>query len=537
MGAVVFGLEIGYWSQLSIMSSFQKVMTGNALKPLSADELSWLSSSYLLVAGFFALPFVSSLFTDGLGRRWTIIIAGLVFAVSQTLQCAAVNPAMMWAGRTLIGVPVAFCVTTVPMYLSEISPREIRGFLGGMFQFTLCFFMVISALIAWQISVHCHDSHGFRWAIVYHIPVGLATSILMYLSVESPRYLLLKGRTEEAEATMYKLRTGAPQAAIAEEWRLMQEDVEAEKALGESTYKGLFTGFPLRIMIVTVLVQGLQQFSGQNAINNFGPGMYSATGQDGVMWDVIGKAAQWAMTIPSALLVDKAGRRTFLIGGAGLACAIMCVMGILALTSMHRPGMCIRADTCTPGVGFCTSEGTYDGVFTSVADLHAAVGQNATYVNSDTMRLDCLYTGNGAPTAENGGMTHVSDGVAWTIVLCITLYGALFGLTLGPIGWTYNAEIAPLKYRAKILGMAAASNLFCNFIINHFSAGWMKNLGFPSFFIYGGCMAFATLMFWWLPETAGVTLEDVTERFERKFRCQYLENTDDVKPKEMSGEF
>jgi len=74
-------------------------------------------------------------------------------------------------------------------------------------------------------------------------------------------------------------------------------------------------------------------------------------------------------------------------------------------------------------------------------------------------------------------------------------------------------------------------------IINHFSAGWMKNLGFPSFVIYGGCMAFATVMFWWLPETAGVTLEDVTERFERKFRCQYLENTDDVKPKEMSGEF
>ena len=132
LGAVLFGSELGYWGQTNNFASFNRALTGSTLIDPTASEMSLLTCTLYVVGAIFALPPVTSLFADGIGRRKTIIVAGILFAIAMAMQASAASvsypasKALLWSGRALLGIPVAFSVTTSPMFLSEIAPKESR---------------------------------------------------------------------------------------------------------------------------------------------------------------------------------------------------------------------------------------------------------------------------------------------------------------------------------------------------------------------------------------------------------------------------
>jgi MFS family permease len=172
--AVLFGSEIGYWSQTSNFVSFNRVLTGSTITDPTAQELSLLTCTLYMVATIFALPPVTSLFADGIGRRKTIIVAGILFAIAMTMQASAASvsypasKALLWSGRALLGIPVAFSVTTSPMFLSEIAPKESRVsieeyccFVSFVRSFVRSFFLIsshINNLRFFLFLLHSRDS-------------------------------------------------------------------------------------------------------------------------------------------------------------------------------------------------------------------------------------------------------------------------------------------------------------------------------------------------------------------------------------------
>jgi len=114
LGAVLFGAEIGYWGQATSMVSFNRAMTGSVDIEPSGGELAFITCTLYIVGTIFALPPVTRIFAGGLGRRKTIMISGVLFAIAMAMQAASANisyPAsksLLWAGRAVLGVPVAF---------------------------------------------------------------------------------------------------------------------------------------------------------------------------------------------------------------------------------------------------------------------------------------------------------------------------------------------------------------------------------------------------------------------------------------------
>jgi MFS family permease len=540
LGAVLFGAEIGYWSQTSNFVSFNRVMTGDMDVEISANELTLLTCTLYIVGFLFALPPVTRIFAGGLGRRMTLIISGFLFAVAMAMQASAAHisypasKALLWSGRALLGVPVAFSVTTSPMFLSEISPYEHRGLIGGLFQFSLMVFLVVASGIGMAINSSFPDSdNAYQYSVWWMVPLGLLVSGAMYFSNETPQFLLLNGKDDEAEAVLYHLRKGADEKATRREFKLMKDDILAQKSLGDVTLKGLFSGFTLRIIIIVCVTQFLQQFSGMNVLNNFSPKLYSSLVSNPDMMGFIGNVIQLIATIPSALLVDRLGRRPLLMFGAAFLALAWTVIGILGVVSFNHPEHCYKILDCPEGGDYyCDSDALFTTQEMAIENVCgvASSGSSSNYTAcsdelnltpSDSFNLDCLYTGDGAPTAAHPH-PFVSPIVGYVFIAMTYTVSFVFGLTLGPVIWSYNAEIAPAAVRAQIVGLSAASNLFFNAVVVSPMIGELINsLGFNSFWVFVVIMSIAFVVFYWLVETKDLPVEIVTEKWEEKLNCKY----------------
>jgi len=542
LGAVMFGSEIGYWGQTSDFVSFNRVMTGNTEILPDNKEISTLTLTLYIVATIFALPPVTRIFADGIGRRKTIIVAGMLFAVAMAMQASAASisyPAskyVLWTGRALLGIPVAFSITTSPMFLSEIAPKAHRGFITGLFQFALNLFLAIAGGIGWAISsTHPDSEDAYQYSVWWMVPVGLLVSVAMYFCCETPQFLLLKGEDEEAERVLFHLRKGGDDETTREEFKLMKEENEVEKKLGEATYGQLFSGFPLRIVIVTVLMQALQQWSGMNMLNNFAPKLYVGVTSNPAMFGFLGNVVQFLGTIPSALIVDKVGRRPLLMGGAATLCLAWVIIAILGDTVIQHPDQCLKVLDCPQSVQQACDDGALflsedmgiesvcGGLFEQSSDDYAQCASGLTFTDADTFNLACIYTGDGAPTAADP-TAIVASGIGYLILVLTFVINFVFGFTLGPVVWSYNAEIAPVKFRALILGLAAASNLAWNGVIVFVPSIIINSLGFDTFWLFAGFMVAAFLYFYWIVETKGLSLEVITEKWEEKLGCKYADH-------------
>jgi len=535
LGAVLFGAEIGYWSQATSMVSFNRAITGNVDIEPSGSELTLLTCTLYIVGTIFALPPVTRIFAGGLGRRKTIMISGVLFAIAMAMQAASASipyPAsksLLWAGRALLGVPVAFSVTTSPMFLSEISPKEHRGLITGMFQLTLTISMVIASGIGLAINTNYPDSdNSYQYAIWWMVPLGLCVSLAMYFNYESPQFLLISGKDEEAKEVVLYLRKGVEETKAYHEFESLRDEITEEKAQGELTLKRLFSGYTLRIVMIVIFMQFLQQFSGVNVLNNFAPKLYESVSSSPDLLAWIGLVAQFLGTIPSALLVDRLGRRPLLIFGAVFLVVLWGVIGIMGATIIHHPENCYKILNCPEGYE-CDSDARFTSQSMATENVCGDVGsvgytscsEGLTLVASDTFNLGCLYSGDGAPTADNPYPT-LSLPVGYVFVAMTYVIAFIFNVTIGPIVWSYNAEIAPSIAQAQIVGLSAASNLFFNgIIVSPVIGNLIVALGFEAFWIFVVIMAVGAAFFYWIVETKDQSIAIITEKWEEKLKCEY----------------
>lgn len=106
------------------------------------------------------------------------------------------------------------------------------------------------------------------------------------------------------------------------------------------------------------------------------------------------------------------------------------------------------------------------------------------------------------------------DSITKGVIVCSYLFVCSFAITMGPVSWTYPAEIFPMRVRAKAVSVSTATNWAFNFALAWAVPPGLSTIGYKTYFIFG-TFNFAAFIhiFFMFPETAGRTLEEIEEVF------------------------
>ncbi|KNE87698.1 hypothetical protein PSTG_18911, partial [Puccinia striiformis f. sp. tritici PST-78] len=140
----------------------------------------------------------------------------------------------------------------VPMYQSECAPKWIRGAVVACYQWAITIGLLVAAIVV-------NATKDIDNASAYRIPIGIQfvwaviLSLGLYILPESPKYLILKGREEEAKNSLARLLSiPATSPQVLSEYEEVCESLRAERALGTSTYADCFKSGPGRYRLRTL---------------------------------------------------------------------------------------------------------------------------------------------------------------------------------------------------------------------------------------------------------------------------------------------
>jgi SP family galactose:H+ symporter-like MFS transporter len=290
---------------------------------LSAFEQSSVVSVLLL--GAVAGALLSGRVSDRIGRRAILGILAVIFTLGIATTAVATAYGTMLVGRIVMGVGVGGVSATVPTYLAEISPAQIRGRMLTLNQLLI----VIGLLASYLVNLAFAGSGDWRamfW--IGAIPSAVLAVVSLRLP-ESPAWLFAHGRVDEARAVIGSVtERGGPDMVIA---RYEREDAErrradAENPSGRRGMRALAAPHVRPALVVGLGLAVLQQFAGINTILYYAPTIMQETGlnaSNSIFYSVFIGVINLVMTIVSIRLVDRLGRRPLLLASlAGMAVSI-----------------------------------------------------------------------------------------------------------------------------------------------------------------------------------------------------------------------
>jgi MFS transporter, SP family, galactose:H+ symporter len=314
LAGLLFGLDIGVIAGALpfIAKDFQ----------VNDHTQEWIVSSMMVGAAVGALA--AGWLSFRLGRKYSLLLGAALFIVGSLLCASAPNPAFLIGSRFVLGVAVGIATFTAPLYLSEIAPGEVRGAMVSAYQLMI----TVGILIAFLSDTAFSASGAWRWMLgVVAIPAALFLLGVLTLP-RSPRWLMMKGRSEDARKVLNSLR--AETAVVEQEMKDIARQLEVKEQ-----------GFALlrksrdfrRSLALGVMLQVVQQLTGINVVMYYAPrifGMAGYSGHQAQLWGtVIVGAVNVVATFIAIGLVDRWGRRPILLTGFGVMTFGMGALGWL----------------------------------------------------------------------------------------------------------------------------------------------------------------------------------------------------------------
>jgi MFS transporter, SP family, sugar:H+ symporter len=393
---------------------------------------------------------------DRWGRTHVMVAGAVLFSVSSILSAIAFSAWDLAIWRFMAGVGIGIASVIAPAYIAEIAPAALRGRLGSLQQLAITI-GIFAALLSDQVLAESAGGaantlwlgwEAWRWMFVVAVIPAAAYGLLAMRMPESPRYLVTRGRDDEARRVLSSV-LGPDEDVddrIAEIRRTIAQDAENAE-LG--TLKG--DRFGLKpIVWVGILMAIFQQFVGINVIFYYSTTLWQAVGFDesqSFLISTITAVTNVAVTFIAIALIDKIGRRPLLlVGSAGMAVSL----GLMAVAFTQASG--------------------------SGTDIVLAAPWN---------------------------------GVA---LVAANAFVVFFGATWGPLMWVLLGEMFPNRIRAAALGVGAAANWLANFAVTLTFPPMLSTFGPAVPYTVYGIFAVLSFFFVLtrIPETKGIELEDMS---------------------------
>lgn len=405
--------------------------------------------------------------SDYIGRRYTIVLSSVIFLVGAILMGYGPNYAVLMAGRCIAGIGVGFALMIAPVYSAEISSPTSRGTLTSLPELCISFGILLGYVSNFGFG-KLTLKLGWRMMLGIAALPSIALALCILKMPESPRWLVMQGRLEDAKNILLQVSNSKEEAYLRlNDIKLAagfdekcDQNVVVElpsNSRGQGVWKELF----LRprpavrwILIAAIGIHFFEHATGIEAVVLYSPRIFKKAGvtsKDKLLLATVGVGLTKTIFILTAtFLLDRVGRRRLLLTS---------VTGMILALSM---------------LGF-----------------------------SLTM------------------VEHSTEKLMWGIILSIAsvyTYVAFFSIGLGPITWVYSSEIFPLKLRAQGASVGVAVNRVMNATVSMSFISIYKAITIGgAFFMFAGISILAWLFFFFfLPETKGVPLEDMEMLFSKK---------------------
>ncbi|PIN24145.1 putative transporter (major facilitator superfamily) [Handroanthus impetiginosus] len=406
--------------------------------------------------------------SDYIGRRYTIMLASIIFMLGSILMGYAPSYGVLLAGRCTAGIGVGFALMIAPVYAAEISSANTRGLLSSLPEIGISVGILLGYI---SNNVFARLSLKLGWRVM----LGIAAAPSLFLAIgilkmpESPRWLVMQGRVGEAKNTLYKVCDDGEEAehrlkeikrAAGIDENCNSDVVEVSKLRkpageGEIWKELIFRPTPtVRWMLIAgVGVHFFEHATGTEAVILYGPRIFKKAG--------------------------VTARRKLLLATVGV--------GLTKLTFI------------TISTFIIDSVGRRKLLLFSIAGMVVALTGLAT----------CL-------TATE----RAEEKLIWALVLSLIfvyMFIMFFNVGLCPVCWVYSSEIFPMKLRAAGASVCVAVNRVMNATISmsFLSLSAAITIG-GAFYLFAAVAVLAwCFVYFCLPETKGRRLEEMEELFSK----------------------
>lgn len=314
-----------------LLVGFNTAVIAGALEFIASDfSLSTTLKEVVVTSillGALIGAFVSGPLTDKLGQRRVIQISGALCFIC-AIGCA-LSPEMisLCVWRTILGVGVGISTMVAPLYVAETSPTRWRGAFVSSVQLAI----TVGIFLSYCVNLLFSGCHAWRPMMGVGAIPGLVLMIGMIFLPESPRWLAMKGRMDDARAVLHRLGF-----ADQTEQELASMNSGSDKVKDGENSKPVFSDlFNRQIGPVSMIACGLfltQNFSGIDGILYYAPQIFKVVGFTGTTGQILATCGLGAInvisTIVATFVIDRAGRRPLLIGGLAVMVASLAVLSI-----------------------------------------------------------------------------------------------------------------------------------------------------------------------------------------------------------------
>ncbi|MDT3719061.1 sugar porter family MFS transporter [Pseudomonas oryzihabitans] len=324
MGALAFGYDTGI---IAGALPFMTLPADQGGLGLNAYTEGLVTAALIVGAAFGSLA--AGYLADRHGRRTTLRLLSILFVLGALGTAVAPSVELMVVARFVLGLAVGGGSATVPVFIAEIAGPKRRGRLVSRNELMIVsgqlLAYVLSALLAWLV----HDNGIWRYMLAIAMVPGILLFAGTFLLPTSPRWLAAKGRIEEAEAVLERLRdTPEEVEREVQEMREAEEQAKHRPPLREL----LRQGWVVKLLLLGIGLGFVAQFTGVNAFMYYTPIILKSTGM-GTSAALTATIGNGVVSVIATLLgiwaIGRAGRRTLLLIGL-----VIVVLAQLALGSV-----------------------------------------------------------------------------------------------------------------------------------------------------------------------------------------------------------
>jgi MFS transporter, SP family, solute carrier family 2 (myo-inositol transporter), member 13 len=467
ISACVSGLLFGYDTGVisSTLVSIGTDLSHHNLTVLDKGLITSCTSALALIAS----P-IAGVFADKVGRKIIIMFADILFIVGALWQALTNTVWGMIFGRSVVGLAIGAASLITPLYISELAPSHLRGRLVTVSLLFITGGQVVAYVVGWMYST---VPSGWRWMVGLGAAPAVVQVAMLIFMPETPRYLCKADRESEAEAVLTRVYHGMTSnldAVVSNIIRAVNAEIDSEHKARSLSDSNAATKLPAtlqsllfhpphrRALIITCLLQGLQQLCGFNSLMYFSATIFSLLNFSSPTLTSLSIAStNFVFTIVAFNLIDRLGRRRSLL----LTIPVMAVALLLVAISF------------------------------SFTDINLP--------NSDT-----------TPTTQPPEKHSRAPAIA--ILVSLILYVSSYATALGPVPWA-QSELFPLSVRSLGSSLATATNWFSNTLVGLTFLPMIQALT-PrwTFVLYAVVCAVGWLgVYCVYPETMGLGLEEVGE--------------------------
>jgi sugar porter (SP) family MFS transporter len=356
----------------------------------------------------------------------------------------------------LAGLAVGATSVLVPLYQSETAPKWIRGSIICAYQLSITV-GILSATIINVITADMNSAAAYRIPLGLQLVPGVILALGIMLLPETPRFLVKKGRNDDAGLSLSRFRRlDITHPALVNELQEIIANHQYELTLGHDTYRALFTSnsYLGHRTLTGCGLQMLQQLTGINFVMYYGTTFFNRSGvSNPFIINLVMIIVNCVCTIPGLVVIESWGRRKLLMAGA----------------------------------------------------LGMAV---------------CQFIIGAVSTASDESSQDLGNASNMALIVCCAINVFFYASSWGPVTWVVTSEIFPLKLRAKAMSVSTTANWLLNFAVAYappFILGRGADaFGLKIFFIWGTFCIIAIVFVWFMVyETSRMTLEQIDEMYER----------------------